>query len=97
MRLSPPSHNLRLLALFDGGGTSSFPDAFLELLRRPPTVVTRVSEYIPEVLGLIEKIIKNGYAYESDGSVYFDTTAFKSKAHHQYGRMEPASVADTQR
>lgn len=37
-----------------------------------PDQVTRVSEFIPEIIKFIEQIIKNGYAYESNGSVYFD-------------------------
>jgi cysteinyl-tRNA synthetase len=44
---------------------------------RPPDVVTRVSEYIPEIVEYIEQIIANGMAYEVKGSVYFDTAAFR--------------------
>lgn len=62
-----------------------------------PTVVTRVSEYVPEVLHLIEEIIDNGFAYESQGSVYFDTQRFGGDKLHTYGRMEPGSVADQTR
>lgn len=62
-----------------------------------PDVVTRVSEYIPEVLDFIKGIVDNGFAYVSHGSVYFDTQAFRSSATHVYGRMEPYSVNDEAR
>uniref|UniRef100_A0A1I7WN64 tRNA synthetases class I catalytic domain-containing protein n=1 Tax=Heterorhabditis bacteriophora TaxID=37862 RepID=A0A1I7WN64_HETBA len=32
----------------------------------PADVLTRVSEYVPEVVKFVEKIIKNGYAYSTD-------------------------------
>ena len=38
----------------------------------PPEVLTRVSEYVEEIVTFIEQVIKNGYAYESNQSVYFD-------------------------
>ena len=41
----------------------------LNVLR--PTTVTRVSEYIPDIIQYIETIIRNGYAYESNNGVYF--------------------------
>ncbi|CAF4345141.1 unnamed protein product [Rotaria sp. Silwood2] len=57
-----------------------------------PTVITCVSQYVPQIIEFIEKIIKKGNAYESNGSVYFDT----SKYHQQdsYAKLEPDRIDD---
>lgn len=60
-----------------------------------PDIMTRVSEYVPEIVDYIAKIISNGYAYDSNGSVYFDTEAYKAGG-HCYGKLEPNSVNDTE-
>lgn len=39
-------------------------------------MLTRVSEYIDEIVEMTQKIIDNGFGYESNGSVYFDTNKF---------------------
>ena len=61
-----------------------------------PDVITRVSEYVPEIIAYIQKIIENGYAYESEGSVYFDTQKFNDGIKHKYPKMEPVSASDTE-
>lgn len=56
----------------------------------PPTVTTRVSEYVPEIIEFVEKIIANGYAYSTtDGSVYFDTVKFDCSDNHDYAKCQP--------
>ncbi|KAJ1964889.1 cysteinyl-tRNA synthetase [Dispira parvispora] len=61
----------------------------------PPDVLTRVSEYVPEIITYIEQIIANGYAYDADGSVYFDTRAFDKAPNHDYAKLEPWSAGNT--
>ena len=59
----------------------------------PPTVVTRVSEYVPEIVNFIQVIVKNGFAYESNGSVYFDSKKFNSA--HKYALLLPEAIGDS--
>lgn len=56
----------------------------------PPHVTTRVTEYIPEIITYVEKIIENGYAYATaDGLVYFDVVKFESSPNHEYAKLAP--------
>ena len=52
----------------------------------PAAVEPRVSERIPGVIALIEKIIANGFAYHADGDVYFDVPAYHA-ATGRYGAL----------
>ncbi|MFB6162192.1 MAG: cysteine--tRNA ligase [Halococcoides sp.] len=38
----------------------------------------RVSRHVDEIVALVETLIERGFAYEVDGSVYFDVTAFEA-------------------
>jgi cysteinyl-tRNA synthetase len=50
-----------------------------------PSIEPRASGHIYEQIAMIEKIIANGFAYEVNGSVYFDVVKY-SKA-HSYGEL----------
>lgn len=58
---------------------------------RPPDTLTRVTEYVPEIVEFVQKVIDNGYAYEAAGSVYFDTDAFEGSQGHTYPKLQPGN------
>ncbi|KAI4292829.1 cysteinyl-tRNA synthetase [Pancytospora philotis] len=57
-----------------------------------PSFVTRVTEYVAECISFIERLEENGYAYASNGSVYFDLA--KYKAAFQYNLLRPKTVQE---
>ncbi|QGN06404.1 cysteine--tRNA ligase [Halorhabdus sp. CBA1104] len=52
-------------------------------------VYPRVSEHVPEIIDLVETLIDRGYAYETNGSVYFDVTEFED-----YGTLSNQTVEE---
>jgi len=58
----------------------------------PPDVLTRVTEYMDDIVTYINDIIVKGLAYESNGSVYFAVEEFSSAANHQYCKLCPEQV-----
>jgi len=46
-----------------------------------PDQITRVTEFVDNIINFIKKIIENGFAYESNGSIYFDVEKFKESGH----------------
>jgi len=79
----------------DGDGTlggderevaSTFIDRLLTDMRalnlERAEVYPRVTEHVPEIIDLVETLVEKGYAYESNGSVYFDVTEFP-----EYGKL----------
>ncbi|BGP56826.1 cysteinyl-tRNA synthetase [Rhodotorula sphaerocarpa] len=65
-----------------------------------PTTLTRVSEYLPEIVSFVEGIVQRGYAYEGGGSVWFDTVKFEgakgegegdAEWQHTYAKLQPWS------
>eukprot|EP01087_Luapelamoeba_hula_P015080 TRINITY_DN4470_c0_g1_i2.p1 TRINITY_DN4470_c0_g1~~TRINITY_DN4470_c0_g1_i2.p1 ORF type:complete len:744 (+),score=147.00 TRINITY_DN4470_c0_g1_i2:33-2264(+) len=76
---------------------AKYENEFLEDMKnlgvRMPDVMTRVTEYVPEVIAFVQKIIANEFAYESNGSVYFNTAAFSAAGYH-YAKLQPWSVGN---
>ena len=51
----------------------------------PPSIEPHASGHIIEQQKLVQEILNNGFAYESNGSIYFDIEAYNEK--HQYGKL----------
>jgi cysteinyl-tRNA synthetase len=49
----------------------------------------KATEHMDEIIILIQKLIDNGLAYESNGDVYYDTSAFEN-----YGKLSGQSIED---
>lgn len=63
--------------------TLKYHEAMRKLNVAPPSIEPRASGHIPEQIELVKDILDKGYAYISNGSVYFDVNAYNKK--HQYG------------
>ena len=62
-----------------------------------PNVITRVSQYVPEIIQFIDKIIEKGFAYEANGSVYFDVIKYSQSEGHTYAKLEPTSFGNEEK
>jgi cysteinyl-tRNA synthetase len=60
----------------------AFEEDVAALHIRPADVKPRATEHINEIIELIERLLENGYAYISDGDVYYDTSRFED-----YGKL----------
>lgn len=58
----------------------------------PPSIEPTATGHIIEQQEIIQKIIDNGYGYESNGSVYFDVVKFNQT--HQYGKLSGRNLED---
>lgn len=72
--------------------TNLYRDFMRNLNVLPPSIEPAASGHIIEQQQLIEKIIQNGFAYESNGSVYFDVEKYNTV--YQYGRLSGRILDD---
>ena len=72
--------------------TNLFHWAMAQFNTLPPTIEPTATGHIVEQIGMIEEIIKAGYAYEANGSVYFDIK--KYAATHDYGKLSGRVIDD---
>ncbi|MBQ0103931.1 MAG: cysteine--tRNA ligase [Prevotellaceae bacterium] len=72
--------------------TNRFHDAMRALNCLPPSIEPHATGHIIEQEQLVEEILNNGYAYESNGSIYFDVEKY-NKDHH-YGVLSGRNLDD---
>lgn len=53
----------------------------------PPDIEPKATEHIPDMIQLIESLIKKAYAYQTDGNVYFSVSRFK-----EYGKLSNQDI-----
>ncbi|PKV52526.1 cysteinyl-tRNA synthetase [Aquimarina sp. MAR_2010_214] len=58
----------------------------------PPSIEPTATGHIVEQIEIIKTIIDNGFAYESNGSVYFDVQKFNETNH--YGKLSGRNLED---
>ncbi len=63
--------------------TLRYHEAMRQLNVAPPSIEPRASGHIIEQIDLVKKILDAGYAYESNGSIYFDVRKYDKD--HKYG------------
>ncbi len=59
-----------------------FWEDFDALGNERPEITPRATHHIPEMINIIAKLLENGHAYESEGSIYYRITAFPG-----YGKL----------
>jgi cysteinyl-tRNA synthetase len=72
--------------------TNRYHDAMRALNVLPPSIEPRASGHIIEQIELIKVILNNGFAYEVNGSVYFDVEAYNKK--YRYGKLSGRVLDD---
>lgn len=56
--------------------TQYFDQVVAQMNLLPPTHSPRATDYIPQMVALIEQLIANGHAYSANGNVFFRVTSF---------------------
>lgn len=67
-----------------------YRDAMKALNVLPPSIEPQASGHIMEQIEFTENILKNGYAYVSEGSVYFDVEKYNKDYH--YGKLSGRNI-----
>ena len=73
--------------------TEPYTDAFFEDIARlrilPADVYPRATEHIPEMVEMVQTLIEKGYAYQKEGSTYFEISRFPN-----YGRLSRINLEE---
>lgn len=69
-----------------------YHDAMARLNVLPPSIEPHASGHIIEQIEYIKKILDAGYAYESNGSIYFDVPKYNRD--HNYGKLSGRNIEE---
>ena len=72
--------------------TNAYHKVLNEMNVLPPSIEPRASGHILEQIEMISEIIQNGFAYESNGSVYFDVLKYAET--NDYGKLSGRKLED---
>lgn len=72
--------------------TNRYHAAMEALNVQPPSIEPHATGHIIEQEELVKEILKNGYAYESNGSIYFDVEKYDKE--HKYGILSGRNLTD---
>tara|TARA_B100000927_G_scaffold150055_1_gene120899 strand:- start:2205 stop:3668 length:1464 start_codon:yes stop_codon:yes gene_type:complete len=59
----------------------------------PPSIEPRATGHIIEQIEMVKEILKNGYAYEANGSIYLNVKKYNEK--YLYGKLSGRKIEDT--
>ena len=68
---------------------TAFEEDMAALGIEPPDIAPRATQCIPDMLEVIEALVEKGYAYESDGDVYFEVEKFDG-----YGKLSGRNLEE---
>ncbi len=67
--------------------SNQFHDMMRTLNALPPSIEPRATGHLIEQIEMVREILDNGYAYEVNGSVYFDVEAYNNGNDERYGEL----------
>ena len=72
--------------------TVDFHNILQKFNNLPPSIEPTATGHIVEQIEIIKTILDNGFAYEANGSVYFDVLKFNEE--HSYGKLSGRAIED---
>lgn len=70
--------------------TTDFHQVMATFNALPPDIEPSATGHLLEQMEMIEELLKNGFAYESNGSVYFDVSKYNEA--HDYGKLSGRKI-----
>jgi cysteinyl-tRNA synthetase len=69
--------------------TKAFFEDIASLKVKPATIYPKATEHMADIIGMVQKLVDKGFAYESEGDVFYDISKFSS-----YGKLSGKNLDD---